>query len=329
MANTLAAAIPQILAQGLLALRQQAVMPRLVNSGYSEIAGEKGTQIDIPIPSAVATRTVTNAAVPPQAGDSSPTKVSIAMSQWIEAPFYLSDKDILEAMRGIVPMQSSEAVKALANNVDAYILGTALASGGVRGVSQIAGAAGTTPFASDVSAYSAARKLLNAAPAPFTDRRVVLDVNAEANVLALPTFLQAYSAGDQKQIVQGIIGTKMGADWYLDQNVKTQATTTASAGAITVNGVNAVAASGVTQTISLAKATNPTNLIAGDILTITNQAGTGNPGGTFVVLAAVTLAVGNTTVSIFPALTAATAGGEAVTLTNAHVCNVLFHRDAF
>ena len=54
MANSLSAVMPKILARGLLALREQAVMPRLVNADYSNDAARKGDTIDVPLPSAVA-----------------------------------------------------------------------------------------------------------------------------------------------------------------------------------------------------------------------------------------------------------------------------------
>ena len=49
---------------------------------------------------------------------------------------------------------------------------------------------------------------------------------------------------------------------------------------------------------------------------------------TYVVTADITLAVGNTTVAIAPALRKATAGAEAVTLKASHRVNLAFHRDA-
>ena len=92
MANTLTNVIPQLLAQGLQTLREQAVMARIVNRGYDEMAGEQGSVISIPIASAITTQDVTAAATPPSTADISPTKVSITLDQWKEAPLQLSDK---------------------------------------------------------------------------------------------------------------------------------------------------------------------------------------------------------------------------------------------
>src|SRR5262245_730810 len=97
-------------------------MPRFVNRAYESMAGDKGSTIDVPIPSAITAQDVAPAAVPPSTADVAPTKVSIPMTKWKEAPFYLTDKDMLEAMTGTIPMQASEAIKALANQVDNDIL---------------------------------------------------------------------------------------------------------------------------------------------------------------------------------------------------------------
>jgi hypothetical protein len=68
VANTLTAVMPKLLAQGLLALRQQAIMPRLVNRGYEVLAGSRGSSIDVPIPSAITVQTVAPANTPPSDG---------------------------------------------------------------------------------------------------------------------------------------------------------------------------------------------------------------------------------------------------------------------
>ena len=77
MANDWSAFIPQLLAQGLLALREQAIMPRLVNREYSMLAGQKGSSIDVPIPSAVTAVQVAPAPTAPANTDLTPTSVNI------------------------------------------------------------------------------------------------------------------------------------------------------------------------------------------------------------------------------------------------------------
>src|SRR5574337_813545 len=100
MATDLTAVIPKILAQGLMALREFCVMPRLVNTDYSAEAREKGSTIDVPIPSAVAVGDVAPAAYAPEGSFSNPTKAQIPLSYWREAAFFLTDKEIGQAMSG-------------------------------------------------------------------------------------------------------------------------------------------------------------------------------------------------------------------------------------
>lgn len=321
MANTLTTVMPKLLAQGLVTLRQNAIMPRLINRRYEQIAGQRGSTVDVPIPSAITTRDVTSAVAFPANVDFTPGLVQIQLNKWKEAPFQMSDKDILEAMNGTIPMQAAEAIKSLANTVDSDILAT------YKSVFNYVGTAGTTPFVSDVSNFTDAMVLMDTELAPVEDRRVVLSPAAQGNALKLPEFLRADARGDQGGIIKGTIGEKIGSLWFMDQNVPTHTSTALSAGAATANGVNAVNAGstdgGRTGTISIAKATNTAPLVAGDILAIAGQT------QTYTVLADVTLIVGNTTVSIAPALRTATAGGEAVTLKATHKVNLHFHRDCF
>lgn len=310
MANDISKVSTPLLAQGLMALRGMNVMPRLVNSDYQGAAEQKNSVINVPIPSAITALAVVPGATAPATADVAPTSVPITLDQWYEAPFYLTDNDIMQSMNGTIPMQASEAVKSIANKVNEYILGFG------RSFYSIAGTPGTTPFATTTGAASDARKNLNKQLAPPGDRRIILDMDAEGNAITLPLFQQVNTGGTDRTQVEGVIGRKIGFDWYADQQVLSHTSTPLTAGALTVNGVNAAGASSV----SLAKATNAAPLVRGDILTIA--------GRTYVVTADTTLAVGNTSVPIYPKLVAATAGGEAVTLAASHVMNLAFHRDA-
>ena len=313
MSNDLTAVAPKLLAQGLLALRSMNCMPSLVNNSYSSEFANKGLTVDVPLPSAITVGDVAPAATPPATGDVTPTVAKVTLDQWKEAAFYLTDKDMQQAMDGTIPMQASEAIKGIANVVNAYIFSL------YKGVYGWAGAAGTTPFASSTTEATQLRGVLNKQFCPPSDRRLVIDPDAEAKALDLRAFTDSSWVASPEAIVNGNITRKLGFDWFSDQQVPTHTTTAFTAGAVTANGVNALGAT----TVSIAKATNAGALIVGDIITFAGDT------QTYVVTAAATLIVGNTNVSILPGLKKATAGGEAVTLKASHVVNLGFHRDAF
>jgi hypothetical protein len=322
VANTLTDVVPVLVAQGLQTLRGTCVMPRLVNTDYSNEPADQGDTVNVWIPSALTVSDVAPSAAPVQAGDSKPVKAPIPLDQWRHTGFYLTDKQQEEIVSGVQSKQTGEAVKALCEDINSFIFGK------YKSVYGFFGTAGTTPFAgTTASDATGVRAILNRQKAPLLDRRMVLDVNAEANALALPVLTTFQNVGENKAIIDGTIGRKLGFDWAMDQQVPTHTSTALSAGAATVNGVNAISAGstdgGRTGTVSIAKATNTSPLVKGDIISIAGDS------QTYVVTADTTLAVGNTSVPIAPALQKATAGAEVVTLKASHVVNLGFHRDAF
>ncbi len=319
MANTLTEVTPQLLAQGLLALREQAIMPQLVNRQYEAQAGPEGSSIDVPIPSAIAAVAVTPANTPPSTADTAPTSVSIVLDQWFEAPFYMTDKDMLEARAGILPMQASEAIKSLANNVDSFLLGKCTKFFGYVGT------AGTTPFGSGVEIASAteSRVVLNRQLAPLGDRRVVLDPDAEGAALALRAFHDMSFSGSNQGLIEGDLNRKLGFQWFMDQNV-----TTHTAGSITTGLIAKASTAQVvgdkTIICTTAASTGQMDFFAGDIITFAGDS------QTYVVTAAIaeSTAATDVTVAIEPGLVIALAGSEAVAIKATHVLNPIFHRDA-
>ena len=95
--NELRAMFPRILAMGLLALRNNTILPLLVNRDYDTQAKAKGETVDVPIS---AKRTVSD--VVPSAikdmRDSEQTDLTfrqIVLDKWKEATFFLTDKNVL------------------------------------------------------------------------------------------------------------------------------------------------------------------------------------------------------------------------------------------
>ena len=306
MANDLTEVIPKLLVQGLRALRENAIMPLLVNRQYEATAGERGSTIDVPIPSAIAVVTVAPANIAPNPGDTVPTSVPIPLSEWKEAAFQLSDKDQLEAIDDIMPMQASEAIKALANNVDQFILGLHTSFFGV------AGTAGTTPFTGGTTEDATElRKVLNEQLAPVDDRWVVLDPDAEQKALDIRAFQDMSWNGSTAAIIEGQLNRKMGFGWFLDQNIPTH---TAGNGTLYVTSGTPAVGDTVIPLI-----TGSGTVLVGDIVTFAGDS------QTYTVLVGIA-APGSITIS--PALRVAQSGGEALSITATHVVNLGFHRDA-
>ena len=317
MSNNWTEVTDKLLAQGLVTLRENAVMPYLVNRSYDSMAAQQGDSINVPIPSAVTAQDVTPGPNQPANSDSVPTSVAIPLDQWKEAPFFLTDKEALTVMNGVIPMQAAEAVKALANVVDLYILGL------YKGVYGYVGTAGTTPFATDTSDVTKVRALLHKQLAPDSDRRIVTDPDAEASALNLRAFQDMSWSGSARGVIDGKIERRFGFSWHMDQNVVTHTAGTITTGLIakaaTVQAVGLTTIVGTT-----AASTGACALVVGDIISIAGHS------QTYAVTATATQASASSDVniSISPPLKKALAGSEAITVKASHVVNLAFHRDA-
>lgn len=311
MANNTTAILPKILARGLLALREQAIMPRLVNGDYSREAAQKGDTIDVPIPSGLSVSDVTPSNTPPAPADSAPSKVQIQLNNWKKVGFHLNDKDVLEVDRNehFVPMQMSEAVRALANSINVSV------QNAYTGVYGFVGAAGTTPFATSVAGATDARKVLNKQLCPRENRRMVLDFDAEAAALALPDFQRVNEVGGTGPKIEGELGRKFGFDIYTDDAIATH--TAGGAGTPLIDGTPAAGSTSVTVN-GITGA-----FVEGDIFTIAGDS------QTYAVKAATALAGTAQTLTIAPKLAKAAANDAALTVKDDHKVNLAFHRDAF
>jgi hypothetical protein len=319
--------MPRILAKGLLALREAAVLPRLVNFNWSTETSQYGSTIDVPISSSQTAAAVTPSNTPPAPASKTPATVQIVLDQWYKTEFHLTDKELgeIDKNQSFYPMQVSESVRALANNVNAAVF---LLYKDIYGYT---GTAGTTPFAigsgnfpnSPTDAINL-RKVLNRQLAPAENRRAVLSLDAEANALALPAFSNFEQTGDLAVKIEGRMGRKFGLDWYYDQAVPTHTAGTITTGLI-AKAATAVAAGVKSFAATTAASTGAAALVVGDIIAIAGHT------TTYVMTAAATQASAATdvTLAVEPGLERALVGSEAITVKATHVVNLGFHRDAF
>jgi hypothetical protein len=317
VANTISAILPVILAQGASALRQNALMAQLINRDLQTIAQRKGNVVNVPIPSAIAARAVTPAVAFAANVDSSPTSFPVTLDQWYEAPIQLSDSDEanIDPML-FITMQATEAIKSLGNNVDSYILGKH------TGFFAYTGTMGTTPFNGSLTVAASAKKLLSINLAPINDRRFVIDPSAEANLLVNQEVLQTQMRGDTGGIIAGTIGTKLGFDFYMNQNVTTF---TPGTGWVTGFALSTVSAAAGDTTLNLINATASGTILVGDLFSI--GGGSSQYTVTKTAQSSATVAV---LISFYPPLRAAASVAVAITVVaTAYTVNLAFHRDAW
>lgn len=312
MPNSLSNIVPKLLAQGLLALREQAVMPRLVSGDYGTMGAQRGSVIDVPVANNFVATDVAPAVTPGSAQDSTPTLVQIPLNQWKESAFFLTDKERLEIAEGEsnMPMSVSAAVRALANSMDTHIHNQYV------DVYGFVGTAGVTPFSASVADVVNARATLNRQLAPMDSRRLVINPDAEANALQVAALSDLEKTGDQAVKIQGQLGRKFGFDFFQTQNIVRH--TAGTAGSITVASTTAAGAT----SIGLIGSVGGT-LVVGDIFSIAGNT------QTYVVTANATLSGAQAAVSFQPPLVAIASAGADTTKRASHVVNLAFNRDAF
>jgi hypothetical protein len=130
-----------------------------------------------------------------------------------------------------------------------------------KGASRATGTAGTTPFASDLTAITAAKKILLDNGAPDLDLQLVCNTDAYTNLLNLPIINQAYLAGSAEERRRGIVLNQYGATVRVDNSIVTHTKGTATGLDVTSAG----AAVGDT-TLPMEGSSSGT-VLAGDIVT--------------------------------------------------------------
>lgn len=320
MANTLTEAIPLITAQTLRVLRENCVMPRLVNNSYSREAAFKGKTIDIPLTNTLTTRSVIPGPVSPDSGMNNivPTNQTLTLDQWHEAPFRMTDAELKEVVDGFDSEVLQEAVRAIANKVDQDILGL------YKKVSNFVGTAGTTPFGTSLVEASEALRIIKSNRAPSNERYLVVDPFAEANLMGVPVIQKVNESGSSQALRTGELEgyQALGFTIHQDQNVGFH--NTAATGTYAIDAIAAVGATTI-EVDNGAGAVPTASLVVGDKFTIAGS----TTQHTVTAVAAGSPANADT-YTIYPALDDAKADGDLLTVVSTdYVYNMAFHRDAF
>ena len=311
MPNTLSVYDPLFYAtEAITALRNSLGLARAVFRGYDKNPQERGSVINVPVPS---TFSAQNA--PSTAQDLTAGSVAITLDQWKELKFALTDKELSFTGEQIIADHIRPAAYALANQMDGSLAALAKSIPWYHDVA-------TTAVVADVVS---ARKILFDNKVPLDPARLymMVDSDMEADLLNNAAFTQWQGSGPTGEAAQiaGYLGTRFGMNIFASQNVSTHTMGTASVTALAVVGNTAAGAT----TITLDAVAVTGTLVPGDTFVIAGN--TQRYVVTNTVTAAANAFVG---VAISPPLAAAVLDNAVVTASlDNHSAAVAFHRDAF
>jgi hypothetical protein len=207
--------IPTIVAaEALGALKANCVMSRLVARDWENEVASYGQTVTIPLRSAFTAQSKSaDATVTLQAPTDS--ALSLTLNQHYEISFLFEDVARMLERPDQFAGWMADAVKVLAEKIDATLTG--LYSGLSQTIDASAGL--------DESDFRNARRLLNVAKAPMTDRYAVLHPDADYEALGIEKITNRdYAESLGQMAANSLIGRAFGFDIFMDQNV-TVATT--------------------------------------------------------------------------------------------------------
>ena len=241
-----------------------------------------GQSVRSPITRAnTAGRNITAAMALPAANDQTVDNAPIAISKSRAFPFSWTGEERYTLDRGAGSLTISQgwiaqALRAAVNEVESD-----LATAAYQGASRAFGAAGTTPFATNLGESAQLKKILDDNGAPGTNRSLVINTSAGASLRTLlnnPLNANTSLNGDSTR--QGMI---LDVNGFMFRESAQVPTVTAGTGAsYLLNGALAIGATTVTVD------TGTGTILAGDIVTIGNNkyvVATALSGGSFTIAA--------------------------------------------
>lgn len=310
MSNTLTAIAPTLYSAAKEVAAEPTAIVGAINMSFDDKGVAKGDTVDVPVAPAQSETDFTPAATTSTGTDGTATNISVQITHSKKVSRHLTGEEIRSLENAGTNNEwagqwAKQAMRTLRNGAEG------VAYDALRvGASRAYGTAGTTPFASDLTALTNARKILKDNGAPLADLQFVCDTNAELNLTNLGIIQQAYQAGSDDERRSGNVGRQfgfqIGASAQIDTNTK------GTGASYQLNGVHAIGAT------TIAVDTGTGTILAGDVVTI----------GAHKYVAATALSAGSFTITA-PGLRAAGADNDAVTVGNNFVANLAFERSAF
>lgn len=265
MANVLTALAPVLYGDGRLVPGEPVGFLSAVDRRWNDQGVALGDTVKIPVIPLGTVGSITPGATFPSGNDTTPTSITMTLSNSAEYSFHLDMEEERSLENGgtnaiqFLKQSIGQGLRAIRNQIEAAV-GTQCDITASRAV----GTAGTTPFASNLTAAAQARQILLDNGAPLDDLHMVINSNAGVNLRALTQLNQVNTAGSPDLLRRGALGDLFGMDVVETAGVSSH--------------VKGTGASYTTDTAGYAVGATSINLItgtgtilAGDILTVTGD----------------------------------------------------------
>lgn len=313
MANTLTALAPTLFSAAKEVANEPFGVVSAINANFDDKRVARGDTVSVPVAPARTASDFTPAATAGAGTDATATTVGVTITKSRKVDWNLTGEQLRSLQNGgtdqdWVSQLIKQGMRTLRNEceVDASI---ALKLGASRAF----GTAGTTPFASDLSALTNARKILQDNGAPLADLQFVGDTSAGLNLRNLGVIQNHYQAGTDEERRSGILQRQFGFMPRESAGIGTHTKGTGS-GYLVNNGAGyPVGATAITVD------TGTGTILAGDVITI------GSDTNKYVVASAL---AANVVTIAGPGLRVAAADNAAITVGNNYAANLAFERSA-
>lgn len=260
MSNTLLT-IGMITNEALAVLENELTFTKHVNRQYDDQFGRSGAKIGDTLNIRKPIRYTTRITPTLSVQGSTESSVALTLDKQFGVDVSFTSAELKLSLDDFSDRVLKPAVANLSNTIDYYGLQQYV------NIYNTVGTPGTTPSA--LLTYLQAGVKLDNEAAPMGDRCIVLNPIAQATIVNALTALFNPTKQISDQYLKGSMGTAVGFDWYMDQNIATHTVGTYAAdvagGAVTVNGAVTSGSS-----VVLAGWTSGDILNAGDVITFSN-----------------------------------------------------------
>jgi hypothetical protein len=210
MPNTLTALAPVLYSAAQEVSAEPFGVVSAINTMFDNKGVARGDKVRVPVAPTRASAPFTPANISTTGTDAIASNVEVEITKSQKVAWHLTGEQIRSLQNGgtnaeWVRQLVAQGMRTLRNEaeVDAAVAVK-------EGASRAAGTAGTTPFATSLSSLVDVRKILRDNGAPMADLQLVVDTNAEVNLLNLGIIQQAYAAGSDAERRQGRVARQFG-----------------------------------------------------------------------------------------------------------------------